>query len=98
MRVSAQYAAASKIRQPGVRTRLHASNLQATQSCMNVPQGGDDQEDEEGDRRLANIVLAVAFVLLVGGGIWLANAMIEARKADECMSSGRRNCNPIEVP
>ena len=57
----------------------------------------DPDEDEEGDRRLANIVLAVAFVLLVGGGIWLANAMIEARKADECMSSGRRNCNPIEV-
>jgi hypothetical protein len=57
-----------------------------------------DPEDEEGDRRLANIVLAVAFVLLVGGGIWLANAMIDARKADECMSSGRRNCNPIEVP
>jgi hypothetical protein len=55
-------------------------------------------EDEEGDRRLANIVLAVAFVLLVGGGIWLVNAMMEARKADECLSSGRRNCNPIEVP
>ena len=65
---------------------------------MNAPQTPGDQEDEEGDRRLANIVLAVAFVLLVGGGIWLANAMIEARKADECMSSGRRNCNPIEVP
>jgi len=57
----------------------------------------EDPEDEEGDRRLANIVLAIAFVLLVGGGIWLANAMIDARKADECMSSGRRNCNPIEV-
>ncbi|MEJ0077529.1 MAG: hypothetical protein WDO17_19245 [Alphaproteobacteria bacterium] len=64
---------------------------------MNAPQTPDDQDDEEGDRRLANIVLAVAFVLLVGGGIWLANAMIEARKADECMSSGRRNCNPIDV-
>jgi hypothetical protein len=64
---------------------------------MNAPQTPDDQGDEEGDRRLANIVLAVAFVLLVGGGIWLANAMIEARKADECMSSGRRNCNPIEA-
>jgi hypothetical protein len=64
---------------------------------MNAPQTSGDQEDEEGDRRLANIVLAVAFVLLVGGGIWLANAMIAARKADECMSSGRRNCNPIEV-
>ena len=53
--------------------------------------------DEEGDRRLANIVLAVGFVVLVGTGIWLANAMIDARKADECMASGRRNCSPIEV-
>ena len=58
----------------------------------------EDPEDEERDRRLANIVLLVAAVLLVGGGIWLANALIEARKADECMSSGRRNCNPIEAP
>ncbi|HTK79884.1 MAG TPA: hypothetical protein VL286_05535 [Rhizomicrobium sp.] len=62
-----------------------------------MSQTQDPEEDEEGDRRLANIVLAAAFVVLVGGGIWLANAMIEARKADECMSSGRRNCNPIEV-
>ena len=58
----------------------------------------EPEEDEEADRWLTNIVLAVGFVLLVGGGIWLANALIEARKADECMSSGRRNCNPIEVP
>jgi hypothetical protein len=58
----------------------------------------EEPHDEEADHRLANIVLAVAFVLLVGGGIWLANAMIDARKADECMSSGRRNCNPIEAP
>ena len=57
----------------------------------------DPDEEDESDRRLANIVLAVAFVALVGGGIWLANAMIDARKADECISSGRRNCNPIEV-
>ena len=58
----------------------------------------DPDEDEEGDRRTANIALIVGFVVLVGGGIWLANAMIDARKADECMSSGRRNCNPIDVP
>ena len=57
-----------------------------------------DPDDDEGDRRTANIALIVGFVVLVGGGIWLANAMIEARKADECMSSGRRNCNPIDVP
>ena len=57
-----------------------------------------DPDDEEGDRTTANIVLLVGFVLLVGGGIWLANAMIDARKADECLSSGRRNCSPIEAP
>ena len=58
----------------------------------------DPDEDEEGDRRAANIALIVGFVMLVGGGIWLANAMIDARKADECISSGRRNCNPIDAP
>jgi len=57
-----------------------------------------EPEDEESDRTLANIVLAVGFVVLVGGGVWLANAMIDARKADECLSSGRRNCTPIEGP
>ena len=57
-----------------------------------------DPDDEEGDRTTANIILLVGFVLLVGGGVWLANAMIDARKADECLSSGRRNCSPIEVP
>ena len=54
--------------------------------------------DDENDRTLANIALTIGFVVLVGGGIWLANAMIDARKADECLSSGRRNCKPIEVP
>jgi len=57
-----------------------------------------EPDEDEGDRRLANIVLLVGFILLVGGGIWIANAMLEARKMDECMSSGRRNCAPIETP
>jgi len=57
-----------------------------------------DPDENEGDRTAANIVLLVGFVVLVGGGIWLANAMLDARKADECMSSGRRNCAPIETP
>ena len=57
----------------------------------------DPDEEREGDRRLANIVLLIGFVVLIGGGVWLANAMIDARKADECISSGRRNCNPIQL-
>ena len=55
-------------------------------------------EEEARDRRAANIFLLVAGLLLVAIGVWLANAMIDARRADDCMSSGRRNCSPIEVP
>jgi hypothetical protein len=72
-----------------------AVRLQVRRDRMNSTNDAD--EESESDRRLANIVLAVAFVLLVGAGIWLASAMIDARKADECIASGRRNCNPIEV-
>ena len=55
-------------------------------------------QDEERDHRAANIFLLVAAIVIVGAGIWLANGLIDARRADECMASGRRNCNPIEVP
>ena len=55
-------------------------------------------EQDARDRRAANIFLLVAGIVLVGIGVWLANAMIDARRADDCMSSGRRNCNPIETP
>ena len=58
----------------------------------------DPQDEDESERRTANIVLAVGFIVLVGGGVWLANAMIDAKKADDCLSSGRRNCSPIEAP
>jgi len=57
-----------------------------------------DNEETDGDRRTANIILLVGAVVLIAGGIWLVNAMLDARRADECMSSGRRNCNPITVP
>ncbi len=57
-----------------------------------------EPEDHEGDRRKANVILAVGFIVLVGGGIWLAFAMSNARKADDCIASGRRNCFPLDVP
>jgi hypothetical protein len=58
----------------------------------------DDEEESDADRRKANIILLVAAVILIGGGLWLVNALIDARKAEECLESGRRNCNPITVP
>ena len=54
--------------------------------------------EEARDRRAANIFLLVAAVVIVGIGVWLGNALVAARKADECISTGRRNCSPIEVP
>lgn len=63
-----------------------------------MSESNDLKDEEEGDRRLANIVLAVGFVVLVGIGIWLADAMVTAKKADDCLASGRRNCFPVEVP
>lgn len=55
-------------------------------------------EQDARDRRAANIFLLIAAVVMVGVGVWLANAVIDARRADECMAAGRRNCNPIDVP
>ena len=57
-----------------------------------------EPEESEADRRKANIALLIGAVILIGGGIWLVNALIDARRAEECMESGRRNCNPIDVP
>ena len=60
----------------------------------NPPPSGEDQRD----RRAANIFLLVAAAVVVGAGIWLIDAMLAARKADECMALGRRNCTPINTP
>jgi len=54
--------------------------------------------ETDADRRRANLALLIGAVILIGGGIWLVNALIDARNAEICMESGRRNCNLITVP
>jgi hypothetical protein len=61
------------------------------------PPARDDAEDER-DRRTVNLFLVGFFIVVVGIGVWLANAMIDYRKLDDCMAQGRRNCAPIERP
>jgi hypothetical protein len=46
------------------------------------------------DRRIANALILFFLVLVVGGGIWLANALFEQRRLDDCMAQGRSNCAP----
>ena len=56
----------------------------------------EDDEETERDRRVTNIFLLVAAALFIGAGVWLVDAMLAARNADECMSAGRRNCSPVD--
>jgi hypothetical protein len=55
--------------------------------------------ETERERRIANTVLLLFLVGLVGGGIWLANAMFNQRIMDDCLAQGRTNCAPrIDAP
>jgi hypothetical protein len=68
---------------------------------MNEPEpaNGDKYVETARERRIANVVLLLFLVLIVGGGIWLANAMFDQRRLDECLAQGGRNCAPpIEAP
>lgn len=55
-------------------------------------------QDDDDERRRANLVLLTVFVIVVGVGVWLVNALIDARRADECIAQRLANCNPIEAP
>jgi hypothetical protein len=63
------------------------------------PSNGDRYVETARERRIANAVLLLFLVVIVGGGIWLANAMFDQRRLDDCMAQGGRNCAPpIEAP
>ena len=65
---------------------------------MDEPTQPRNRAAEDRERHVTNIVLLLIFVAVVGIGVWLANAMLDARRADECITQGRRNCAPIDVP
>ena len=56
-----------------------------------------EPRETQRERRLGNLVLLLLLVLLIGGGIWIANVMLDVRKIQDCVASGRRNCAPIDT-
>jgi hypothetical protein len=56
-----------------------------------------DEPDQGGNRHTAVAGLAIAVVLLVVG-VWLAHELTAASKLQDCLMSGRTNCNTIETP
>jgi hypothetical protein len=53
--------------------------------------------DQGGNPHAALAGLAIAVVLLVVG-IWLAHELTTASRLQDCLMTGRTNCNTIEAP
>ncbi len=59
---------------------------------------GKREKESDAERRSGNLVLLVFFVVIVGIGLWLVNALFETRRIDYCIAQRLSNCTSIEVP
>jgi hypothetical protein len=56
-----------------------------------------DGDDDFRHRMWMNVLAGGFLLLLVGGGIWMADYLAAMRKNQDCVLSGRRNCNKFEA-
>jgi hypothetical protein len=56
-----------------------------------------ESEDDYRHRMTVNALGLVVTILLIIGGLWLADKILENRKIQDCVLSGRKNCAPIEA-
>jgi hypothetical protein len=59
-----------------------------------TPEGPDDFKH----RMLMNGLGLVVTVLLIVGGVWIADVMAHMRKDQDCVLMGRPNCAHINIP
>ena len=55
-----------------------------------------DPNQNDGDNRRGAIAGLVIAMVLLAVGIWLARDLSAASKMQDCLMSGRTNCNTIE--
>ena len=55
---------------------------------MSEPEGGDNRRGA-----IAGLIIAV---VLLAVGVWLAHDLTAASKMQDCLMSGRTNCNVIQ--
>ena len=55
-----------------------------------------DPNQGDGDNRLGALAGLVIVIVLLAVGIWLARDLSAASKLQDCVMSGRTNCNTIE--
>jgi len=57
-----------------------------------------ESADDYRHRMTMNLLTLVIAGILIAGGVWLSNKLIENRNLQDCFLSGRRNCAPIALP
>ncbi|MBV9458073.1 MAG: hypothetical protein JO141_11240 [Bradyrhizobium sp.] len=57
---------------------------------------GDPNQDHEPENRNGAIAGLVIAIVLIAVGIWLARDLTASSKLQDCVMSGRTNCNVIE--
>ena len=61
------------------------------------PRKDDDDGDDDQRRSLMSLAALGFIILLVVGCVWLAKALSEHAKLEDCLMSGRTNCAPIDA-
>lgn len=79
-------------RRPGSLLTFNPAQPSPVRDLERFERAGD--EDDYRHRMLVNAMAAVVTILLIAGGIWIANSMAQMRKNQDCVLSGKRNCNP----
>jgi hypothetical protein len=60
-------------------------------------EGGEEREDAYRHRMMVNLAAFAFIIVLALAGVWLAIEIIQMRKNQDCILSGRRNCAPIDL-
>lgn len=60
-------------------------------------EAAQDEPDDFRHRMLANVAAFAFTVALTGVGIWLAFAIADMRRTQDCVLMGRRDCAPIAM-
>jgi hypothetical protein len=57
-----------------------------------------EEPDDFRHRMIMNGLGLGVTVVLIAGGLWIAEVMAHMRKDQDCALSGRSNCMPVELP
>jgi hypothetical protein len=86
-------------RRPG-KTAFHASALEPAENDVDEFARFEREQDEPIDyrhRAIMNVIALAIVTLLVGLGVWIADALNELQRDQDCLMQGRSNCAPIEL-